>query len=68
MVFDGDAAIVRTVVGVMGWLEARLFGSREEVMAVLGWRGGGWGIEKDVEGFMRLVRDAGKERKGKVKQ
>lgn len=62
LVFDGDAAIVRTVVGVMGWLEPRLFGSREEVMAVLGWRGGAWDVGRDVERFMRLVRDAGKER------
>ncbi|KAL8714973.1 MAG: hypothetical protein Q9225_006466 [Loekoesia sp. 1 TL-2023] len=68
MVFDGDAAVVRTVVGVLGWLEARLFGSREEVMDVIGWRGGGWAVEKDVEGFMKLVRDAGKERKERVKK
>ncbi|KAL9603335.1 MAG: hypothetical protein Q9219_001197 [cf. Caloplaca sp. 3 TL-2023] len=68
MIFDGDAAVVRTVVGVMGWLEARLFGSREEVMSVLGWRGGGWGVEKDVEGFMKMVRDAGKERKEREKR
>ncbi|KAL8831586.1 MAG: hypothetical protein Q9170_005227 [Blastenia crenularia] len=68
MVFDGDAAVVRTVVGVLGWLEPRLFGMREEVMAVLGWRGGAWGVEKDVEGFMRLVRDAGKERKQREKK
>ncbi|KAL8931943.1 MAG: hypothetical protein Q9211_006632 [Gyalolechia sp. 1 TL-2023] len=68
MVFDGDAAVVRTVVGVMGWLEARLFGSREEVMAVLGWRGGGWGFDKDVDGFMKLVREAGKEKKMKEKK
>ncbi|KAL8731785.1 MAG: hypothetical protein Q9166_003232 [cf. Caloplaca sp. 2 TL-2023] len=62
MVFDGDSAVVRSVVGVMGWLEGRLYGSREEVLGVLGWRGGGWGVERDVEGFMKLVRDAGKER------
>ncbi|KAL8861099.1 MAG: hypothetical protein Q9178_002612 [Gyalolechia marmorata] len=62
MIFDGDAAVVRSVVGVMGWLEGRLYGSREEVLGVLGWRGGGWGVGKDVEGFMKLVRDAGKER------
>ena len=62
MVFDGDAAVVRTVVGIIGWLEGRLYGTRGEVMSVLGWRGGGWGVERDVEGFMKLVRDAGKER------
>ncbi|KAL8946787.1 MAG: hypothetical protein Q9222_006865 [Ikaeria aurantiellina] len=63
IVFDGDAAVVRAVVGVLGWLEGSLYGNREEVLGVLGWNGGGWGIEKDVEGFMRLVRDAGKERR-----
>ncbi|KAL8651782.1 MAG: hypothetical protein Q9210_003066 [Variospora velana] len=63
MVFDGDAAVVRTVVGVMGWLEGRLYGSREEVMGVLGWRGGEWNVGTDVEGFMKVVRDVGKERR-----
>ena len=62
IVFDGDAAMVRTAVGAMGWLEGRLYGSREEVLAVLGWRAGGWGVGKDVDRFMTLVRDAGKER------
>lgn len=65
MVFDGDAAVMRTVVGVMGWLEGRLYGSREEVLRVVGWGGGGWGVGKDVEGFMKMVRDAGKEKIGK---
>ena len=67
MAFDGDAAVVRSVVGVIGWLQPRLFGTRKEVMEVLGWRGGGWAVEKDVEGFMKLVRDAGKERKERKK-
>ncbi|KAL8690403.1 MAG: hypothetical protein Q9218_004145 [Villophora microphyllina] len=62
IVFDSDAAMVRTVVGVLGWLEGSLYGSREEVLGVLGWRGGDWGVGRDVEGFMKLVRDAGKER------
>ncbi|KAL8697720.1 MAG: hypothetical protein Q9201_006971 [Fulgogasparrea decipioides] len=68
VVFDGDAAMVRTAVGIMGWLEGRLYGSREEVLGVLGWRGGHWGIGRDVEGFMQLVRDAGKERVRKEKK
>ncbi|KAL8928212.1 MAG: hypothetical protein Q9208_001922 [Pyrenodesmia sp. 3 TL-2023] len=62
IVFDGDAAIIRTVVGVMGWLEGRLYGGQEEVLGVLGWRGGGWTVGEDVEGFVKVVRDAGKER------
>ncbi|KAL8721965.1 MAG: hypothetical protein Q9181_007595 [Wetmoreana brouardii] len=68
VVFDGDAAMVRTVVGIMGWLEGRLYGSREEVLGVLGWRGGDWGVGRDVEGFMKLVRDTGKERVRKEKK
>ena len=68
MVFDGDAAVVRTVVGVMGWLEGRLYGSREEVMGVLGWRGGGWNVGRDVEGFMQVVRDVGKERRQRERE
>ena len=61
IVFDGDAAVVRTVVGILGRLEGRLYGSRAEVLGVLGWGGGGWGVDRDVEAFIRTVRAAGKE-------
>ena len=75
MVFDGDGVIVRTAVAIFGALEGRLYGDKEEVLDVLGWRGGGGGggSEKkskwDVGGeedFMFRVRSAGKEEKGKV--
>lgn len=68
MVFDGDGVIIRTAVAVLGALEGKLYGGKEEVLGVLGWRGG---IGKDAwevggeENFMALVRDAGKEEKGK---
>ncbi|KAI4161816.1 MAG: hypothetical protein LQ342_004507 [Letrouitia transgressa] len=67
MVFDGDAMAVRTAVGILGMLEGRLYGGREEVLGLLGWNGGKgkgeWGIGADVEGFMKVVRAAGKENK-----
>lgn len=69
MIFDGDAMAVRTAVGILGMLEGRLYGDREEVLGLLGWNGGRgkgeWGIGADVEGFMKVVRAAGKENKEK---
>ena len=59
MVFDGDAAILRTAVAVLGELEGKLYGSREEVLAVLGWRGD-LGSVGDEEAFMAKVRAVGK--------
>lgn len=35
--FEGDAFLVRTAIAVLSALESKLYGSREEVMAVLGW-------------------------------
>lgn len=68
MVFDGDGVIIRTAAAVLGALEGKLYGSREEVLGVLGWRGGvdsgAWEINNE-EGFMTKVRAAGKEEKGK---
>lgn len=61
LVFEGGAFLVRATVGVLGALEGRLYGSREEVEGVLSWGGekGRWSwleAEKVVEG----VRGAGK--------
>lgn len=64
MVFDGDGVIIRTAVAVLGALEGKLYGGKEEVLRVLGWRGGtdkgAWEVGGE-EDFMALVRDAGKE-------
>ena len=67
MVFDGDGVIIRTAVAVLGALEGKLYGGKEEVLGLLGWRGGagkgGWEVGgEDV--FMAMVRNAGKEEKG----
>ena len=59
MVFDGDAAILRTTVAVLGELEGKLYGGRDEVLAVLGWRGF-LGSVGDEEAFMAKVRAVGK--------
>lgn len=68
MVFDGDGVMIRTAVAVLGALEGKLYGSKEEVLGVLGWRGGigkgVWNVGGE-ESFMALVRHAGKEEKGK---
>ena len=71
MVFEGDGIVIRSVVAVLGILEAELYGcsSREEVLAKLGWGATGEGMrrvrEMDPERFMAEVRAAGKEEKGR---
>ncbi|KAF3926343.1 Drainin [Arthrobotrys entomopaga] len=63
--FEGDAFLVRTAVAVLTILEGRLYGTKEEVMALLGWEGRGcmdkgeWRLGKEDE-FMGKVRSAGK--------
>ena len=68
MVFDGDGVIIRTAVAVLGALEGKLYGTKEDVLGVLGWRGGRnrgtWEVGNE-EDFMSKVRSAGKEEKGK---
>lgn len=67
MVFDGDAAVIRTAVAVLGSLEGKLYGGKEEVLNVLGWRGGVGRDKWDVggeENFMAHVREVGKEDNG----
>ncbi|MCJ1384111.1 hypothetical protein MMC17_007227 [Xylographa soralifera] len=66
MVFDGDAMVIRTCVAILGCLEIGLYGSREEVLQVLGWEGtmGGDALADIGEDtFMDVVRGVGKEGK-----
>lgn len=63
MVFDGDSAIVRTAVAVLGALESRLYVERDDVLDLLGWEARSeWNLG-GVEDFMAQVRTAGKEGK-----
>lgn len=58
--FEGDAFLVRTAIGVMTALEPQLYGSRDEVVALLGWRARVWRLGGEDE-FLETVRAAGKE-------
>ena len=61
MVFDGDTAIIRTVVATLGALESKLYGDRGSVLGVLGWHcSEAWNIGGEEE-FMARVRSVGKE-------
>ena len=59
LVFDGDAAIIRTTVAILGALEGKLYGGRNEVLDVLGWRGN-LGAVGNEDTFMSKVRAVGK--------
>ncbi|KAI9782484.1 MAG: hypothetical protein M1839_004970 [Geoglossum umbratile] len=61
-VFEGDAFLVRTAVGVLGRLEARLYGGKEDVLKLLGWGVGRecWDVGAEDE-FLLKVREAGKQ-------
>ncbi|KAL9099833.1 MAG: hypothetical protein Q9163_004721 [Psora crenata] len=62
MVFEGDAAIIRTTVALLGILEGKLYGDREDVLGILGWGGNiGQGLA-DEEAFMAGVRSVGRKR------
>lgn len=65
VVFEGDDALVRGVVGVFAALEFQLYTSKEEVMALLGWQGKGFHAVVQapggVEEFMVRLREAGNE-------
>lgn len=60
-VFEGDKLLIRAAVAVLGRLEGRLYGSRQEILDVVSWR-----CEKRWDGiggeeeFIAAVRDAGK--------
>lgn len=57
--FEGDAFLVRTALGVLTTLEPHLYGTREEIVELLGWRAKTWKLGKEDE-FLRAVRAAGK--------
>ena len=74
--FDGDAGLARCAVGALAAAERALYGSRDEVRRVLGWRGAGFGVgfgdagegeeeEERVEAFVGVVREVGRRRREK---
>lgn len=68
MMFDGDGAVVRAAAAGLGRLEGKLYGTREEVLSVLGWGGRGWaGCGAGAEEFIRGLRGVGKEDKARDK-
>jgi hypothetical protein len=68
MMLDGDAAVVRAAAAWLGALEGKLYGTREEVLSVVGWGGMGWaGCGAGVEDFMQGLRSVGKEEQRRTK-
>ncbi|GAB7359409.1 hypothetical protein MBLNU230_g6058t1 [Neophaeotheca triangularis] len=64
MVFEGDRVLVRAAVAVLGCLEGRLYGGREEVLSLLGWGARGYWTVGGEEAFVGAVREAGKVSSG----
>lgn len=59
-VFEGDRALIRAAVGVLGILEPRMYGSKEEILGLVGWRcEERWEVGGEEE-VLRAVREAGK--------
>ncbi|KAF4547316.1 Rab-GTPase-TBC domain-containing protein 3 [Elsinoe fawcettii] len=58
-VFEGDKLLIRAFTGILGMLESGLYGTREEVMAVLGQRTTPLELGPS-EAVIRAVREAGK--------
>lgn len=57
--FEGDSFLVRTAVAILMMLESKLYGSRNEVLDILGWNASVYPLGRDDE-FMAFVRSAGK--------
>ena len=59
-VFEGEKALVRAAVAVLGRLESKLYGSKQEVLDLLSWRNEKtWNLGTEDE-FIKAVREAGK--------
>ncbi|KAF8451524.1 hypothetical protein BGX38DRAFT_1091667 [Terfezia claveryi] len=59
-ILEGDTFLVRTALGVLTALEPQLYGTREEVVKLLGWRARTWKLGQEDD-FLEIVRSAGKE-------
>ena len=59
-VFEGDKALIRAAVAVLGKLERSLYGTRDEILNIISWRNERrWDVGPE-EAFITAVRDAGK--------
>lgn len=59
-VFEDDKALIRAAVAVLGRLEGRLYGGRDEILDQISWRNEKkWEVGSE-EDFIAAVRDAGK--------
>ncbi|USW57922.1 Putative Rab-GTPase-TBC domain-containing protein [Septoria linicola] len=59
-VFEGDKALVRAAVAVLSLLESKLYGSREEILQLIGWMNlERWPIGSE-DAFIDGMREAGK--------
>jgi hypothetical protein len=58
--FEGDKALIRAAVAILGRLESKLYGGREEILELIGWQNERrWDLGSEDE-FMSAVREAGK--------
>ncbi|KAM3414560.1 hypothetical protein BST61_g9719 [Cercospora zeina] len=59
-VFEGDRALVRAAVAVLAQLESKLYGSREDILQLIGWMNlERWPVAAE-DGFIEAMREAGK--------
>ncbi|MCL4551946.1 MAG: hypothetical protein M1305_00095 [Candidatus Marsarchaeota archaeon] len=59
-VFEGDKVLIRSAVAALGRLEGKLYGSREEILGLIGWcNEKKWELGSEDE-FIMAVREAGK--------
>lgn len=59
-VFEGDKSLIRSAVAVLGRLESKLYGSKDEILDLISWRNEKqWPVGSEDE-FIKAVRDAGK--------
>lgn len=67
-VFEGDKALIRAAVAVLGRLERNLYGSRDEILDIISWRKEQTWNVGSAEDFIKAVREAGKaDSKGELK-
>jgi hypothetical protein len=58
--FEGDRALIRSAVAVLGCLESKLYGTKDEVLNIISWRCENMWDLGDEEVFVGAIREAGK--------